>query len=295
MTNKITYIVSAPSFNPNNGGAIFQHALVDELNRIGERALLWPQPMHRKLPWRRRIKEVLKPQPYLTAPGHKAPIAQPDDLDPNSVVIYPEITLGNPLNAKKVVRWLLYPPGILHPFEFGRNEMFFVVDEMCDLPAITGGGAPELFLWKVNPTYRNENRPDRKGVCDIVRKGADKPRIPETETPEAIQLDGKSHEEIAEIFNLCETFYSYDEATMYSQYAAICGCLSVIIPGMHTSREDWAKQHELGRYGVAYGLNDLEHARSTRHKTLELLTDRETRGKETVKEFVRLTRERFGT
>ncbi len=163
---------------------------------------------------------------------------------------------------------------------------------MSDIPQITGG-APELFLWILNQTYRNENRPDRKGVCYIVRKGNQKPRIAETESADAICIDGMTHAEVNDVFNRCHTFYSYDEATMYSQYAAVAGCISVVIPGLYESREAWAKNHKLGRYGIAYGLDDIAHAQATRHKVLDLLQSEEMKGKETVKNFTRLTKERF--
>ncbi|MFM7334251.1 MAG: hypothetical protein ACKO1H_07540 [Tabrizicola sp.] len=139
-----------------------------------------------------------------------------------------------------MVRWLLYRPGLRDPFSFGKDEMFFRAGEMSDLPDLTGG-APELFLWKINPAYRNEGRADRKGACFLVRKGADKQRIPET--ADAIQIDGLSHEKVAAIFNQCEVFYSYDEASFYSHYAAVCGCRSVVVPGIYPSREAWVKEH----------------------------------------------------
>jgi hypothetical protein len=148
-------------------------------------------------------------------------------------------------------------------------------------------------LWIVNDTYRNENRPDRTGVCYIVRKGNTKARIPETEASNAICIDGMGHVEINEVFNRCHTFYSYDEATMYSQYAAIAGCTSVVIPGLYDCRKDWVENHKLGQYGIAYGLDDITHAQATRHKVLSLLREEEAKGKASVKNFVALTKQRF--
>lgn len=293
------YIIYAPAYNENVGGIIFQHELVHMLNRMGERAFLWPAAGIYKAGRRARLKQALKrpfvpPPPYPVSPDLLTPVATRKDLTTNSIVVYAEVVRGNPLKAKNVVRWLLYKPGLLHPYEFGEDDMFFRVGEICDLPEITGG-APDLLMWKVNRTYRNENRPDRNGVCYIVRKGDHKPRIPETEEPGAIRIDKKSHAEINEIFNRCHTFYSYDEATMYSQYAAICGCTSVVIPELYGSREEWVQNHELARYGVAYGLNDIPHAVATRDKVLGLLEAEEAKGRVTVERFVELTRARFWT
>ena len=128
-----------------------------------------------------------------------------------------------------------------------------------------------------------------------MRKGGKKVRVLETEHAEATLIDGLSHTEVNNIFNNCEVFYSYDEATMYSQFAVICGCLSIVIPGEHADRKEWVQNHDLGRYGVAYGTQEAElnHARATQSKLLELIEEKEKAGIETAKRFVTLSKERF--
>ena len=83
---------------------------------------------------------------------------------------------------------------------------------------------------------------------------------------------------------------------MYSQFAAICGCTSIVVPGEHTDRADWEHNHELARFGVAYGTDPAEiaHAQSTREDLIALLEDKRAAGVETVKNFIALTQERFG-
>lgn len=299
MTERPNYIVYAPAFDPDSGGSIFLHELVNTLNDLGERAFLWPW---RRLPAAGLRAELLSrlrlpgsrwARPYGTNPRLNTPVARPGDFKPSSIVVYPEVTLGNPMKARNVARWLLYKPGVENPYEFTEGEMFFRAGSICDIPEITGG-ATDLFMWRRNPVYRNENRPDRSGACYIVRKGAHKDRIPETAN--AIQIDGLSHEDTAEVFNRCDTFYSYDEATFYSQYAAICGCQSVVVPGIYASRAEWNRNHEPSRYGIAYGTSpaELEHAEATRHLVSGLLQEQEDRGRRSVETFVKLTQDRFG-
>jgi hypothetical protein len=286
------YLVYSTGFDPNSGGVIFMHNLVHVLNQMGQTAQLWPMKPFKKRGLRRRIKAALNPRPYAVDPALNTPVARPGDLTPDSIVVYPELVPGNPLGARNVVRWLLYKPGARHPYQFGPDEMFFRVGEFTDLPEITGG-APDLLMWRVNRTYRNENRPDRKGVCYIVRKGNKKARVPQTESADAICVDGMSHAEMNAVFNRCDTFISYDEATMYSQYAAICGCTSIVIPGFYSSRAAWSADHNLARYGVAYGFDDLDHARTTRDKVLPLLEAEEHKSEDTVRHFIDLTQARF--
>lgn len=286
------YIVGAPTYDDNNGGSIFLHALAGVLRELGEDALLWPLPRVYKPSKMGRLRTMLKPDEFRTNSELDVPLFSGRRARADDVVVYPEITRRNPLRAQNVVRWLLYRPGALHPFEFGQDDMFFKAAEFCDMPELTGG-APDLYVWRRNRTYRNEERPGRDGVCYMVRKGFDKPRIPETEDGEAIRIDKLPHAETNDIFNRCKTFISYDEATMYSQFAAICGCDSIVVPGMFASQQEWIANHSMGRYGVAYGFENLPHARATRDKVLDMLDQKEAESIETVRNFVNLTRQHF--
>lgn len=291
------YIIVAPSYSPDVGGSIFLHELAHALVGLGAEVALWPSNRMPIGGLGKRIRAVLRRPSrlwrqslFVQVPGRNIPVLSKGQVHPDSIVVYPEKILGNPLGARNVVRWLLYRPGLLAPYRFGPDEMFFRAGEMSDLPEITGG-APDLFLWRINDAYRDVGRSSRKGACFLVRKGESKPRIPQT--ADALCIDGLSHTEIADIFNRCEVFYSYDEATFYSQYAALCGCLSVVVPGLYASREDWVAHHPPARYGVAYGLDDLEHARQTRHLVVDQLRAQEAAGLDTVRRFMALTDQRF--
>lgn len=290
---KLRYVIVAPTYRENSGGTIFLHQLVHALNERGQSAAIYPMDPVYGPGLRHKLSRVFKSEPFKLAPSLNTPVIRKADIQPDTIVVYPELVLGNPLGVSNVVRWLLYTPGVRHAYEFGFNEMFFRVDEFADLPEVTGG-ATDLFLWKVNKTYQNEHRPDRKGACFIVRKWGDKPRHSVTEG--AVQIDGMSHAQINDIFNSCEIFYSYDDATMYSQYAAVCGCLSVVLPSGDPARDDTLKQHMLGKYGIAYGLEEdkLMHAKATQDKVLGLLQEREAAGHESVDQFIDLTKARFG-
>ena len=306
MNRRPKYIVYAPHYDETSGGSIFLHLLVHSLNEIGESAAIWPWNEPAQFSMRnwmracvRKPRLIIKPasgenlwKKLRTGPSLNTPQARRGDLTKESIVIYPEVTLGNPLGAQNVVRWLLYTPGVKEPFDFTPKELFFRAGEMSDLPDITGG-APDLFIWYRNPAYQNEHRPDRKGVCYALRKGKDKPRIPETERGDAICIDGLSHKETAEIFNKSSIFYSYDEATFYSQYAALCGCLSIIVPGQYSSREDWVAAHPLGRFGVAYGDDDREHALATMQQMDDLLDEKVHDSLHSVRAFIKQTKDRF--
>lgn len=287
-----TYIIYTWPYNENSGGIIFEHRLADELNRLGERAFVRRSRPIQRLGPRSWLRYWLKRGPMRIHPDLVTPLARRRDMTRDAIVVYGERIMGNPLRARNVVRWLMYRPGLKFPYSFGEDEMFFRAGEMSDLPELTGG-APELTMWTIDRTYRDEGRTDRSGICYMVRKGNEKPRIPETEAPDAIRLDGMSHVEINDVFNRCHTFYTYDEATMYSQYAAVCGCTSVVVPGLYPDRAAWAAQHSMGRFGVAYGVDDIPHAVATRTQVLPMLETKEAEGRESVRRFVELTKARF--
>ena len=109
----------------------------------------------------------------------------------------------------------------------------------------------------------------------------------------ATKIDGLSHPEVAEIFNRCEVFYSFDDASMYSCYAAMCGCTSVVLPKHYASREEWVAKNPALQLGVAYGEEDVAHARATQDRVRGHLNAMENESLASVKRFVELTQRYF--
>ena len=72
-----------------------------------------------------------------------------------------------------------------------------------------------------------------------------------------------------------------------------CGCTSVIVPGFFRDRSEWVASHPLGRVGVAYGLDDLDHARQTRSQVQGVLDAQEQTGLDTVRLFISTTQAGF--
>lgn len=291
MAHKPVYFILAPPYTQDVGGIIFLHRLVHELRQIGEEAVLVPFPT--KLRWHfRRWTNWIRRRPFfVVSQEFDTPVTWRWRVPSWGIAVYSEVFHGNPLNAKNVVRWLLYHPGKLGgPKTFVSDEMFFTDGNMMDVPELTGG-APVLHLWWVNPTYSDRGNPSRSGSCYMKRKGNEADFV---HGPEARCLDKLSHAEIAEAFNTCERFYSYDDATMYSLFAAICGCDSIVISSRYRDRDDWLRGWPIARYGVAFGIEDLEHARTTRHLVRPHLAEMEAESLESVRNFVRLTRARFG-
>ena len=198
-----------------------------------------------------------------------------------SVIIYPEIVVGNPLDASKVVRWCLHKPGY-HSGKttYSSNDLFFFY-----LPEFYNklfGSDPNnlLKVTYVNEAYTNTNFKPREGACFLVRKGASRSLDQHPNT--AIQVDQMTHEERAATFNSVEYLYSYDRYTFYTIFAVMCGCVPIYLPADGESEPDVAEQPN----GLAIGVDDVERARRTAPALLDWVASFQAEETELLQRFV---------
>jgi len=302
------FLICTPSYSQNNGGAIVLHKLCHLLNELGREAYLFPIVENLQLNRFNYSKVLLKffkknlREPFRRLkvnPAFETPILYkvPEDFktfQDDWIVLYPEITFGNPLGAKNVVRWFLNNPEFdpetgeeTRNVFFGKNELYFRYAPYFKDFRYPGSTTSDLFLRVTHfplDLFNLENTaPERRGVAYCIRKGKNK-RISH-DIQNSILIDGKKHQEIAAIFKQVETFISYDSHTAYSRFAALCGCDSVVIPDEGVTQDAWKPNIE-DRYGVAYGFENVEWARSTRNQLLETVNAFETRSVANVLNFI---------
>jgi hypothetical protein len=123
----------------------------------------------------------------------------------------------------------------------------------------------------------------RSGSAYCVRKGNGKQL--QHDLNNSILIDGKSHAEVADIFKRVKTFYSYDTTTTYSHFAVLCGCDSVVIPDPGVSEIEW-REDPKDRYGIAYGLDNIESARMTAHLVKPMLMEYQKNSVKSVLSFI---------
>ena len=269
----VKFIIYAPNFDENSGGIMVLHRLCDLLNKQGEQAYIWLWPQSFRLGNKGIYKKF------------NTPLAKIYDLDDNAIVVYPEVVSGNPLKAKNVVRWLLYKPGFFTgEVNYGKDELFFYFQKEHIPPEFNIPDENRLFIGlSFLDVYKQTNFGARKGTCYILRKG--KNRKIAHNIKNSILIDGKSHKEIVEIFNNVKCCISYDLYTAYSNYAAICGCKSIVIPEEGLTRDKWVTNEEYG-YGIAYGFNDLNYAEKTKDKLFSQVQKQEKENEELVRKFI---------
>lgn len=272
MTKK-TYVIDMPAFLYNSGGIVAMHKLCHDLNLLGEKAYITCPTTHKDLN-----------APYVgTAKFSKDAV----------VVIYPEITAGNPLKAKHVVRWALNTPGKCA----GRNEGdFYTYKQPSDLifkysEYFTLRDESEskglLTTTFIDRNYFSNPRTPRKGSAFFVKKGGMKNKI---HPDDSIDLSKLEHDwkAMSNVLKSVEYFYCYDNACFWVVIAAICGCVSVVVPDSDMSAEEWYSKFPHKRCGVAYGLDMLQHAKDTLDFAEKCFAEFTEKQLDTVRNFVNI-------
>jgi hypothetical protein len=294
----LTFVIFTPEFNEGVGGAIALHRLCDLLNGLGYRARLWPRkrPLSDSSSPLRSAKQILKyvweRRSFRTFQDFDTPLATRQDLD-EAIVIYPEVVAGNPLRARRVVRWFLHKPGFhTGQIVYGQNELYFFFQHSFNDPSINPDSSNLLQVYFIrDDIYRQQNFGERSGYCHILRKGRGRPPVHDIDN--STLIDGLSDADAAKVFNRCEFCVSYDLYTMYSKYAALCGCLSVVVPEPGLSKTEWRRDPE-DRYGLAYGFDDIDEARASLPLLLPTLKKKEGEAARLVTEFVGKCHTYFG-
>lgn len=300
-------VVNAPAFDERNGGAIVLHRLVDRLRALGQEAYIHPvAPVRLPPDWpdvglrrrwrvwranrarRRRAFAEFRTHPALDAPRAPAGLALR-----GAIVVYPEIVSGNPLGARRVVRWLLHRPGFFRPWaRFGRDEYTFFYQHAFR-EGLDWVDPDDLLRirWIRDDVYSDRGLP-REGACRLIRKGARHGTAPPAAGGDAVVVDEMSHEEKAEVFNRTRVLWCHDPYTLYLFYAALCGCIPVVVPPPGMTREQWRAREE-DRWGIAYGEAEIPWAVATRGLMLERFERERREEDEMLRRFLRKLAARF--
>jgi hypothetical protein len=205
----------------------------------------------------------------------------------NTIVMYCEGVIGNPLKAKYVVRWMLSKLGQNIPVDFAdtwdNNELVYFFNSEIDI-IDNSYDAKYLSLFYINPIFKNNNNLDRSGVCFTTRKRVhDYFTIHEQNSFEITRVH--THNDYLDIFNKYESFIAYDPLTFLSIIAIKCGCISIVFPIQGVSKKDYFKMTAIydymveknidSIYGIAYGNSEdeINYSKTTLHLFEEQIID----------------------
>ena len=300
MMEKMNFIIYSPSYDDSVGGSIVLHRLCDLINRAGGEACLCPirpyfdikSPISTVFDiffhflmnsWKSTFKVKL---------GFNTPVVT-SCKKRNSIIVYPEIISGNPLKGRNVVRWLLHKPGF-HTglINFNSNDVIFYFQDAFnqEILNLKTGGELQVIYPRMD-IYKRTNFGERRGTCYLLRKGKGRKIVHDLNDSRLI--DDLSHEEVAKIFNKSERFISYDPYSLYSQYAAVCGCVSIVVPEENVEKNAWQSKEEL-RYGISYGFNEIEWAINTQQKAANYFESLDGNSIKSVRGFIKFCGDHFG-
>lgn len=282
MKKAFKIVIYTPELDFKIGGTIVLHNLAKDLSDLGHDVRLYAAS-------ERRYDNIFCNT-----------FAVREDIDDSTIVVYPEIIAGNPLNAKHVARWMLCDVGVHCDKDiyktWGSDDLVFHYSSFNN--KYDPRRIELLYSVWLDPAVKNKNL-SRSGSCYLFKKAsAFHERIKLIHPKDAILIDNCSIEEIIEIFNTREYFYCYDPYSFYDSIAALCGCIPIVYPIAGVNKLEWLKTRALFQFsmgkkndisGLAYGEDDIPHARNT---LCDVRKEREMAiefGKGTVAQFIDTT------
>ncbi|OIQ71300.1 hypothetical protein GALL_470850 [mine drainage metagenome] len=144
----------------------------------------------------------------------------PVDQFSEDIVIYPEVAPGNILNAKRIIRYILNIPGKLGFGEnkYAENEILIAYNK--ELACYTNGVI--LQVPSIEPFFNDLNT-DKKINAFYVGKGKNTNKHPEN-CIEITKTFPATRHDVADLLRSVKVLYTYDDFSMISQEAKLCGC-----------------------------------------------------------------------
>lgn len=264
------YVIFTPSLKENSGGVLVLHTLGRRLQEKGCKVYMFCEHTFDDL-------NVITQSEF-------------DKINDECIVIYPEIYGGNPLKAKNVVRWILFHCGR----KWDKNDMVYLLWDFFSINnSVRVDGYLRVIDFKLD-FFKNFEK-ERTINSYMVRKGKRIHNEFNKHSEDSVCTDGNiDHETLRDIYNKTNNFVCYDDATYHSVIAALCGADSIVIPNGKDDKDTWIRQLPIFKYGIAYGLDDIDWAKKTKHKLRDYLSSLEIEYDKLLMDFIKNTQLRFG-
>jgi len=242
------FIIYTYDYSPGIGGVKVMHKLCHLLNELGFESYLMPIHIQNE---------------FYTCADYNTPLVTHkilENLD-ECVIIYPEGISYNPLNAKNIVRWILHYPQ-RDEQTYGKTDLIYYINDYYHSDYL-GSKENSLYVAEFHDDIFIDAGYDRKGSCYSIRKAVNPILI---HPKDSILIPFNSAGDLynlADLFNRTEKFYCYDNHTFLFTQAAMCGCISIVIPEPGMTKDKWMYGSRLHQYGVAWGESDIPRAIET--------------------------------
>ena len=282
------YIIVTPTWCVSAGVRVM-HQLCHELNALGLDAKLL------------LTTDLSRGSGVLVNPAFHTPVINGQmaehwaAINEEAIVIYADGVQGNPLGAKRVVRYVL------------GKEMPKPTDDPSDFRVYYSRAFPikrearhrTLFLFPVDlGVFNDKNVVRRDQDMRWLGKGAKYCTEPEPNAVDITYSWPPTREELAAQLRRTRYLYSYDGLSCTNQEAILCGAIVIV---KHLSYHDWewtradlaAMEHGIG--GYAFGDSDFEidRARRTRMEMVEGLRYQVATFRQRLLDFVDESQQHF--
>lgn len=222
----------------------------------------------------------------------------------HTIAVYPENVIGNPLNAKNVIRWIFLPVDIDDQSEsvkkWNKKDRIYSWEPDLNHNRLVLPMSPIIMFPNIYDYTINNDTRKGKSVY-LVKKGRffvpnfDHYKVHDTfhkdlnkHPSDSICLDyfdSQKPEQMIEMFHNSEFFYCYDPNSFWAVIAPLCGCITILcIPEQQKkqkrfkNRKNYFQQsmlyHKSGHLhdaGIAFGDSnkEIEYARATLPKAKE--------------------------
>lgn len=212
------------------------------------------------------------------------------------VVVYPEVTSGNPLNAKRIVRWVMNEPGHFGVGDkvFGEHEVIASykkqfdksiknkIDCYLELPIL------DEDLFSYDPSLLKTDITIYVGKA----KNPDFSIIPHYDN--ILTRTSPTREELVKIIRKTKVLYSFDNTTAIINEARFAGCNVVLIPDGTVTCDD-LKNDTFGEFGIQWfnGKNEIIDYSSIHKYMVEKLNKLNNQYQDQLANLISIVKERY--
>jgi protein O-GlcNAc transferase len=246
IDNPMKFIIVAPYYTSKSAGIVVLHELCDSLNKLGHSATMILTGSG---------QYTISNDASLYGPGLQwyplKDINEFNDFIRDGIVIYPEIVTGNPLNGKRVVRYLLNSEGFV-----AKNKMEASEDDFILAFSKLYHKSPHAYLIKLsfNPLFNSDHSVatlDRPLDLTYIGKGASYNQcfvVPST--VEVTRQWPSTKSELASLFKRSRYVYSWDVLSQTNADAMFCGAIPVFLSPFPLESYQDLNNSELGTYPI---------------------------------------------
>lgn len=200
------YFIFAPNWTHTSSGCRALHLLCHALNEKGQKAYIFPTEPGGVV------------NPMLDTPLATEVMAawDPKLLSYDHIVVYPDVVSGNPLRARKVVRYLLAPAGL-----YGGDKTFAAADKIYGYTEDIHANVLSIPTFDPHIYYSSDQ--PRSGCCyyahkyDVIHRNK---LLPATDG--MVRCEG-TPTQVADILRRSEKCYLYERSEI-AVNALLCGC-----------------------------------------------------------------------